>query len=418
MNDFIGHSDIQGTMGEPLRIAQFTTNYPYPDQFSDTSSSNLDNYFCSGAERVVVQLSEELSEQGHDVTVFTSSATSSFEKQEQNGVTVIRSPSFSRVGTTMVAPTLLVDHLKYDFDIVHAHNSTPPGVIAGCIHSKLKDVPLVITHHGGEQYQNQGSFLRRAGLFSYNRILLNQIFRVADQVVIPSPGYADESDFLDLSDDNVVSIPNGVSLGDYSNEQSTSEAKEEIGIDTDQFCILYLGSHYPRKGVDVLLDAFSNFHSEYDKSTLVLAGEGELTPSLRDKVANLGLEDDVHFPGFLLESEKPTYLLAADVFCLPSVPPSTEMFPLVILEAAAAGTPIIASEFPTIRGVVESYDTALLVEPGDRERLAEALEELYSNEDRLIEMEAGTNQMAEDHSWREVESQYEKLFRRSIINYK
>lgn len=406
------------TMGESLRIAQFTTNYPYPDQFSDTNSSKLDNYFCSGAERVVVQLSEELSNQGHEVSVFTSSATSSFEKQEQNGVSVIRSPSFSRVGTTMVAPTLLMDHLSHEFDIVHAHNSTPPGVIAGCIHSTVKDLPLIITHHGGEQYQNQGSLLRRTGLYTYNRILLDQIFKFADRVVIPSPGYAEESDFLDISDDNVVSIPNGVDLENYRNKVSFSESKNEIGIDSDQFCVLYLGSHYRRKGVDVLLDAFSDFNSTHEDNKLVLAGKGDLTPTLQEEVNELGLHDDVLFPGFVPESQKSLYLQAADVVCLPSIPPSTEMFPLVILEAAAAGTPIIASDFPTIRGVVESYDTADLVKPGNSKVLSEALEKLYRNDEYHSQMEADTNRMAEDHSWSEIRRQYEELYRTLIEDHK
>lgn len=395
---------------DKLRIAQFTTNYPYPNQFESTEDETLDGYVSSGAERVVQELSEAFVQEGHEVSVFTSAANCETVKEQQRGVSVHRSPRIGTIGTTTVAPTLLTDHIGYEFDIVHAHNSTPPGVIAGYLHASITDTPLVITHHGGEQSQDRGSIPRQMGIFVYNRVLLDQLFQRADAVVAPSTGYIEKSEFLSMADETVYPIPNGVDVEFFETGLSKTESKRRIGVDPNDFCVLYLGTHYQRKGVDVLLDAFTDFQSSSRDACLVLAGKGNLTESLKETAERRDISKNVLFPGYIPESKKPTYLRAADVFVLPSIPPGTEMFPLVILEAVASGTPVIASDFPTIRAIVEPYDVATLVEPDNRDVLTDSLEQLYANPEELTRMQSYTQEMARNHSWETIANRYLDLY--------
>lgn len=396
-------------MGQSLKVGQFITQYPYENQFSETK-----NYFCSGAERVAKRLSEELAEREVDVTVCTSSATSEYTVEQHGEVIVKRSPSIASVNTTQIAPTQLFDPLRKgeEFDIVHAHNSTPPGVLAGWLYAKRNDVPLVITHHGGEQYESHGSVLRRAGLYAYTNLLIDPLFKSADVAVSPTEGYIEESSALSAAKEVTV-IPNGVDVEKFDTERSKAEAKNKLGIDPDSYLVFYLGSLHPRKGVDVLLEGFHRFHQGRPDTRLVIGGDGALRNELEETVEERQ-SDAVSIPGFIPESEKITYMKAADVFVLPSVTAGAEVFPLVLLEAAAAETPVIASRFETIESVVGSNQMGTFLQPGSAESVTEELERLYEDENKREQLSANALQTARDREWPAIATQYHQLYERVV----
>lgn len=389
-----------------MKIAQFITQYPYPNQFSEKR-----RYYCAGAGRVARELSEALVKKGHEVHAFASSENLQYENRIQNGVVVHRSPSIGQINTTEISPTILLDNFREaGFDLVHAHNSTPPGVLAAYLRSKLSKTPLVITHHGGENYEPHGGLFRRSGLFLYTRFMLQNVFCRASAVVVPSKGYISESRILPNKNVRVEIIRNGVELDDFQGDFSASFSKKEIGLDPDSFTILFLGAHLQRKGPDVLLRAFSKFSDENHSSDLVIGGSGELTNELKQLSRSLNVEQRVHFPGYIPESEKSIFFGAADVFVLPSVIPGAEMFPLVILEAAAAGTPVIASNFPTLRPIIQDYNIGLLTQPGSSSALAQSLTEFYNSDERQLYHSNALN-MAANHSWDHISNDYVELYR-------
>ena len=392
---------------DQIAVGCFTTQYPYPEQFHGDSE-----YFCSGAERVARHLSEAIDGPRFDVSVVTSSATHRYETTEQNGVTVYRSPSLYTVNTTELAPTLLFDRLSKRFDLVHAHNSTPPGVLAAVCYAAVHDVPLVITHHGGENYESHGGIARRAGLYLYTRYLIDVMFERADVVISPSEGYAEESRALSAYDGDVRSIPNGVDMALYDDGVSREEAKRRLGFDPSDVLLLYLGSHHPRKGVNVLLDSFVELADRRPDQglRLVLAGSGQETDDLRRTATEAGHGDLVQFPGFVPEADKPLYMTAADLFVLPPVTAAAEVYPLVILESAAGGTPVVASDFPTLRSVVTPNDIGRLVEPRDSEALARTIEELVDDPETRRTLSTNARAFAEAHRWPRVAEEYTALY--------
>ena len=393
-------------MANRLHVGQFITQYPYEGQFAEPK-----DYFCSGAERVAKRLSEELSKKECDVTICTSSATREYLVEQQEDVTVERSPSMTRVNTTQIAPTQIFDPLSkgLEFDIVHAHNSTPPGVLAGWLYAKRKDVPFVITHHGGEQYEPHGSLFRRASLFAYTNFLIDPLFRSADVAVSPTEGYIRESSGLSAAK-NVAVIPNGIDVEEYDIGLSNDDAKRQLGIDPESFFVLYMGSLHPRKGVDVLLEGFLQFHEEASDARLVIGGDGALRDELQ-KRADEYHDDIVSVPGFIPESEKATYMNAADVFVLPSVTAGAEVYPLVLLEAAASETPILASRFDTIESVIGSNEMGAFLQPGSAESVASELKQLYDESDTREQMSANALQMARDRQWPSIAEEYQQLYR-------
>jgi glycosyltransferase involved in cell wall biosynthesis len=228
-------------------------------------------------------------------------------------------------------------------------------------------------------------------------------------VTIPSAGYIEESRVLTNPDVDVTRLRNGVPVDKFDLDLSQEDAKTELGLDPDEFVIVYMGALHQRKGPDVLVEAFEQIHDDVGDTTLIMAGSGELTDSLRAEAERLGVANAVSFPGFVPEAEKPTYLTAADVFVLPSTTGGAEMFPLAILEAAAAGTPVVTSDFPTLRPIIEEYEIGCLVQPGEADDLAKVITDIC-DEETLKEYSANALRMARDHSWDEIADEYLSLY--------
>ena len=107
---------------------------------------------------------------------------------------------------------------------------------------------------------------------------------------------------------------------------------------------------------------------------LVVAGGGELLDGFRADAAAAGVGDRVHFLGAVPHAELPEVLRAADLFLLTTEPP--ESFGIVLIEAMACGLPVIATDYPGVRAVVDEGETGLLVARGDPAAVAAALREL------------------------------------------
>jgi phosphatidylinositol alpha-mannosyltransferase len=142
---------------------------------------------------------------------------------------------------------------------------------------------------------------------------------------------------------------------------------------TDRPTVLFLGRHEERKGLGTLLDAFEDLRTDQGhgaatsgRPLLWIAGDGPLTESLRRLHPP---SSDIRWLGVLSEEEKVRRLVAADVLCAPSL--GGESFGMVLLEAMAARTVVVASDIDGYREASDGH--AVLVTPADRRALAEAL---------------------------------------------
>jgi len=238
----------------------------------------------------------------------------------------------------------------------------------------------------------------------YNEKLFQHIFNSADCITVSSGGYIEESSILGDIEEKVRVIPNGVEVAEYDLNLTSAQAKEKLGHESDNFIVLFMNTHYPRKGPQVLLEAFRRFSDQYPNSKLIMAGTGPITDDLERKS-----NEDMVFTGYVPEDEKSLYMKAADTFILPTITSSAEVFPLSILEANAAGTSAIVSDFPTIRSATDGYDNVELVTPDDADALADALESEYHSF-KKTGVATKPLQMARDHSWPEIIKQYSRLY--------
>lgn len=177
----------------------------------------------------------------------------------------------------------------------------------------------------------------------------------------------------------VTVIPNGVDVeGITAASSHRAEVRRELGIDDQATAILILASLERRKGQNFMLDALASpLLRDYGQSLpLILAGEGPMREKLEKHIVRLGLTKQVLFTGRIPHERVPAILSAADIVALPTL---SEGMPLSLLEAMAAGHPVVTTRVGAIPEIVEDGATGLLVPPGSPVALARAVNELLHN---------------------------------------
>jgi glycosyltransferase involved in cell wall biosynthesis len=200
--------------------------------------------------------------------------------------------------------------------------------------------------------------------------------RLADAVVAPSRATA-----LELARDYGCSvravIPNGVQPPPAG---PPSEPSRSI---TDESTVLYVGRLRTRKAVAVLLEAMSALAQRRPDLRLVVAGDGEQAPALRRRAEQPDLRGRVEFTGSLSREAIAEWYRRAAVLCLPSI---YEGFPVTIVEAMAAGLPVVATRVAGVPEAVDDGSTGALVAPEDAVALAAALDAVLEDIDRRRRM--------------------------------
>lgn len=185
----------------------------------------------------------------------------------------------------------------------------------------------------------------------------------------------------DANANAIFSFPNTIDVPKYSKlvqqaKTSAREEKERLGLDA-KTVVLFVGMLNRRKGVDLLLEAFSHLHRLHASCALVMVGSGDLETMLKERVKKEGLESCVRFSGFVPPQMLPMYYAMADVFVLPSL---DEPFGAVVLEAMASGLPVLATdEVGATNDYMLDQKHGYVVRAGSTELLQESLEQLLSD---------------------------------------
>jgi glycosyltransferase involved in cell wall biosynthesis len=220
---------------------------------------------------------------------------------------------------------------------------------------------VVETYHGREAWR-QGAL---RGHFLADRL----VARLVTRVIAVSRGAAD---FLvhgkGYPADKVVVIPNGRDLTRFAPGLHRETIRKELGVDRGAPVVGVVGRLETQKGHVYLLDAWPDVVRRHPDARLLVVGEGSLHEALVRQSRSRGVADSVIFTGF--RSDVPRILDAIDVLALPSL---HEGMPLTVIEAAAAGRPVVATAVDGTPEVVREGETGYLVPPADPASLARAL---------------------------------------------
>jgi phosphatidyl-myo-inositol alpha-mannosyltransferase len=196
-------------------------------------------------------------------------------------------------------------------------------------------------------------------------------------------------------------IPNGVDVGRFAN--AVPIARWQDGTPN----VLFVGRHEPRKGLLDLLKAHRILRKTGSGSRLLIVGSGPQEREARRYVATRGLQG-VEFLGRVSDTEKAQLYKTADVYASPAT--GGESFGIVLLEAMAAGTPIVASDIHGYKGVVRRGREGLLVPPREPRELAIAIDRLLRDPALREQMGAAGQARAEEFSWPRVTAKVEDYY--------
>jgi L-malate glycosyltransferase len=281
-------------------------------------------------------------------------------------------------------------------EILHCHNWLPHRY--GGMAAAICRIPqLVLTRHGA---------LPPAGGLSWrmNRWLLGRTHVVAVSTEIHSLLSAQ------IGHKGMASleyIPNGISLEPYTGLPRREEARRRLGWPLVGPVLGVVARLAEAKGHDDLLRAFAIIRGTIPQARLVIVGDGPLRERIRELIDSLGLADSVAMLGE--RHDVPQILAALDVFVLAS---QMEGVPMTILEAMAAGLPVVATDVGGIPQVVTHGQTGLMVPPSSPQELAQAILEVVRNPKKAQRLaRAGRRRIEESFSVGTMASRYERLYR-------
>jgi glycosyltransferase involved in cell wall biosynthesis len=222
------------------------------------------------------------------------------------------------------------------------------------------------------------------------------LFRLADQVIVPSSGTRDLMLSLGLPEERVTLTPYVVE-NDWWSAQSASvnrtAIRESWGASADDMIVLFCAKLQPWKHPVDLLRAFAA--ADLPRALLIFAGEGPLRSTLESEAAALGLAKRVRFLGFANQMQLPSIYTAADVLVLPS---EYDAFGVVINEAMLCGCPVIASDrVGAGRDLIQNGRTGFVYPCGDVQQLAVLLRRLAADDPAPREL--GRAARARMQSW-------------------
>jgi len=267
---------------------------------------------------------------------------------------------------------------------------------------KLLKIPHLSTCHG---------FISNdRNLKTYNR-LDRLALRFCEKVITVSEEIKNDLLRHGIKESKVVVIQNAVQ-NSYKEEELAHQRIEKrrfLSIEKDEFVIGYVGRLSEEKGVRYLIEAGSVLKERSEPFRIIIIGDGPRRKELEDLAKSKGLEKEIIFVGFQSDVEK--WLAVLDVFALPSL---TEGTPMALLEAMAAGIPVIATAVGGVPRVVESGVNGFLVAPGDFQGMSEKIRILKENPVLRNKMatEAVTviKKQFDVHEWcRKIEREYDLL---------
>lgn len=277
----------------------------------------------------------------------------------------------------------LVRLLRRDgIDLVHAHGQD--ATILAAAARRLAGVRLVVTRHVLDEPRDDTRQRLRA------RAALAAI-RHAHAAIAPSTAAAARlAELARIPERRIHVLPNGIDLDRYDRpelEAGRAATRGALGVGQGEPLVLMPAVLRAGKGHEVLLDAATALRARVPHARILLAGDGPLEGALRARAAPLG--EAVVFLG--RRDDVPALLAACDLVVLPSF---TEALPTALLEAAAAGRPVVATRTGGTPEVVRDGVTGVLVPPDDPGMLADAMAALLTDPARSRAMGAVARRLA------------------------
>ncbi|HLF26579.1 MAG TPA: glycosyltransferase [Anaerolineae bacterium] len=360
----------------------------------------------NGVSTFVHLFKQTLEKFGHEPTVFTFGYTDRVEPGIVRSSGLPLGRTGYHVGLTYSQSAWA---LARTMDILHTHHPFACGTLAARLSRQLNR-PLVFTNHTRYDYyaQHYLPFLPQRAALGLLGVWMRRFTQHCDLIIAVSAAAQTMLQALGV-EAPIEIIPNGVDLQQFA--QAGPAARSDLGVPAEAFVLMYVGRLGPEKNLSMLFEAFAHTARTASQATLVLVGDGPQDGLARERARELNLGDKVRFLGMRPYSEIPALLGAADAFITASI---TEGHPMTIIEALAAGRPVLAFDVPGIRETVIDGENGLLA-PIDAAALGARMATLASDTGLQARLSDGARRSAVQYSMdittRRILDHYERLLR-------
>ncbi len=294
-----------------------------------------------GDVNVCYHLSKQLARRGHEVIIVTSDHEWDKEyagSMEKEGVKVIPFHCIADMSAFLVTPSLK-KWLKFnisDFDLIHLHNSRSYQNNVVRHYAMKYRVPYILHAHGNVLPHSAKIQLKKL----YDLVWGNKTYQNAAKVIALHKTEAEQYKKMGVVENKIKIIQNGINLSEYEQLPERGQFRRKYHLQDSEKIVLYLGRIHKTKGIDLLIEAYSELVKHLKETKLVIVGpDGGHLSALKKQTAELGIEDEVLFTGPLYNSDKLSAFVDADLF----VTPKFSGLPVTFIEACACGLPIITT---------------------------------------------------------------------------
>src|SRR6201991_1738286 len=315
-----------------------------------------------GVQSHVLQLAEVLRARGHEVSVLApASPHVSLPEDVVSAGKAIPIPYNGSVARLQFSPAVHGRVRKWltqgDFDVLHLHEPNAPSLSMWAL--RIAEGPIVATFHT--------STTKSLTLSVFQGILRPWHEKIVGRIAVSDLARRWQMEALGS---DAVEIPNGVDVASFAN------ASRLDGYPRPGKSVLFLGRFdEPRKGMAVLLGALPTLAKRFPDIEILIVGRGD-EDELREEAGKLA--GHLRFLGQVDDAQKASAMRSADVYCAPHI--GGESFGIVLVEAMAAGTAVVASDLNAFRRVLDDGEAGRLVPVDDAEALAVGLIEVLEND--------------------------------------
>jgi glycosyltransferase involved in cell wall biosynthesis len=380
-----------------------------------------------GTQRVALNLAREYVAMGHQVSVLTYNAYANTEKglictallkrtENYEGIRILRFKysTFSNIRLSFSIPLslrLLKMLLEQKGDLVHYHGFFYlPNVILVIFACKIARKPVLLTTHGLHEaifdYSISNNIFLKLFAFASMKIVLKNV----NAIVALSSADSTALTRLRLSTEKIHCIPNGVDIRKFQDHIYNDGLRRKYSIPCYGPLILCVCRISKNKGLEYLLRAGSKLAQKIGYINILIIGpsvDKQYKADLLKLANNLGISSNTHFKEGVPDEDLVSFYKKANLFVLPS---EHETLPLVILEAMAAGCPLIATRVGGIPDIVADGKTGFLVTPRSEDELFEKMLLVLSDENLRNRIQKDQAKFIVDYSWEKIAKRMIKIY--------
>jgi len=312
------------------------------------------------------------------------------------GIEVIRLNSFFRVTKSLEVPhTRELEKIfrRIDPDVIHAHHAFSPVSLLSLSVGKKLGIKSILTTHSIQFFYDYDYIWMPSSyiLFPYRRYINN-----ADKIVAVSKAAA--SFISHFTNKDVSIIPNGVNVKEIAPQTKNYEGKN----------LLFVGRFVYRKGLHLLLQAMEDVVKEDKEAKLTIVGKGYFNHIIKLLIRALDLQKNVIIKEGLSRGELIKEYQASNVFMMPSI--FGESFGIVLLEAMASKTPIVASNQGGIKEIIKHEQTGILVEKNKVKEMSENILRLINDKEYSKRLSSNAYKEVKKYDWSKVTREIENIY--------